>query len=202
MRSMSAVLAAVPLILGPLDTTAQGVRWNLGLGRSEPVTEGRIAMTPSGGLAGARGGGRHLLLGVDRALGQSAVDLRFEVTGNEFTTRHPTYLVTAFQGRVPVAARDVSAAANLGAVFRARRASNWSPYLLVSAGYHFSFLRERSDETPGAAAASVASHGLGAAFGGGVTARVWRQEVFLETRRYTKSTPGSSWIPLTLGVRF
>lgn len=202
MRNVIAVFAAVPMILRPLDITAQDVRWNLGLGRSESVTEGRIARTPSGDLAGARGGGRHLLLGVDRALGQSAVDLRFEVTGNEFRTRHPTYLATAFHGRVPVAARDVSAAANLGAVFRARRAASWSPYLLVSAGYHFSLLRARSDETPGAAAASVASHGLGGAFGGGITARVWRQELFLEARRYTKSTPGSSWVPVTLGVRF
>ncbi len=198
----SVLLLLGALALWPTTATSQETKWLLGIGPSEAVDAGRVALGPNGPLAGASASGRHAMLGMERRLGQSAVDLRVELTGNEFSSHFATYLATDVYSRVRAATRDRSGSLSLGAIFRARREARWSPYMLGTLGYMYSALGTDPNDQSHAVTQETVRHGIGLAMGAGLNVRLGGRELFLEARRFAKSTPGSSYIPITLGLRF
>lgn len=192
----------ITVVASPTLADAQSTRWLVGAGPSAALGTGRVALGPSGPLAGAVSNGRHALLGLERRLGESAVDLRLELTGNEAGTRYATYVNAANYSSVRAATRDRAGAVSIGAVFHAQRGARVSPYLLAGLGYVYSALGTNPDDQSASVTQQVVRHGVAGSMGAGMTLRVGAHDLFVEARRFAKSTPGADCVPISLGLRF
>ncbi len=195
-------VCCVTLVASPFVAGAQSTRWVVGAGPSASLGTGRVALGPSGPLAGAVSSGHHALLGLERRLGESAVDLRLELSGNQAGTRYATYFNAANYPSVRAATRDRAGAISIGAVFHAQRGARVSPYLLAGFGYMYSALGTNPDDQSASVTQQVVRHGIAGSMGAGVNLRVGTRDLFVEARRFAKSTPGADYLPISLGLRF
>lgn len=206
-RSAPHRLLALALALAPAALPAQDVIWTAAVGPSAASpAEGRLWRRGGQVFTGAGDVGGHAAVGASWAVPGWALALRGEMLYNRLVSPPSTYWVATPSTAVPRARRDETAALAVSAVFRARRAPAWAPYVLAGAGVYHSRLRIDADPSAGGAAGAGphAATGAGYSYGAGLEVPVRGRAVFAEVRRHEMlgRERGSGFVPVSLGMRF
>ena len=208
MRLLSLALLCVASVT--LAQEKPHVRWSLSTGPSIAIPGNGVWFPydqAEDAIAFGQHGRYHAALGVSRALGGTALVFRgealYNLSGGSHRNRRAMFPYPGFSIFQRYALRDESYALSAGLEWDALPSKAWSPYLLTAAGWEMNRLRWSRDTTSERLEGQHDSFGILLALGGGVRVRVGKRELFSEFRRYWKAgSYGSSFAPLSLGVRF